>query len=712
MKPTFSRFIVLLLLIVFADPSRAFAQGKLFDRPTGQCKAIALLIESAQANHYSPFMDNREMEKRTYRLFMHKLDPDGLYFTQKDIDQLPKLSIELGAKSQVPACDYVSQVTRLYQAKIADASELVTRMTKEMPQYSSADTVSFGFPWTEEIDLRFAADNQDWEYRWERHLKFQILYRLLAKNDSIVEASGWSLDPVKSQEPAIREKIAEGLICKFDRLLDGDAIKKKVLKKFLEAAAESYDPHTKYFSVDQQQVFESSLSSSGYTFGIDLGEENEGELEIVNLIPGSPAWKSGQLNKGDLVTSIRFGQQPEVKIDCGNTRKVIALIHSTNELLISITVKKKNGKIRTLKLAKEKVASSDNQVASYLLSGNKKIGYVQLPAFYTEWENHEMPGCANDVAKAILKLDRQGMEGMILDLRNNGGGSMKEAIDLTGIFVDYGTLGISKSNRSDPVLIKDSNRGIIFNGPLIVLVNKLSASASEVLSAALKEHSRALIVGSPTYGKATAQVVAPLGLTVTISGKKDMAVKADGYIKMTIKRLYDPAGNSHQAIGVQPHIVLPDLLSSLVAGEESEPYAFANDTSKKKGYYRKWKDIPVGSLKSASQQRTRNNDMLKSLNTTLGVVKTNEEKGFRAILSIEDFPKGIKTYMDVFEKLTQEHDFKTDVYKAKATQDDLEISEISDHHKDLTQAQIDNLESDWQLEESYRIMLDWLDLSK
>jgi carboxyl-terminal processing protease len=274
---------------------------------------------------------------------------------------------------------------------------------------------------------------------------------------------------------------------------------------------------------------------------------------------------------------------------------------------VNITVKKADGTTRQVALHKERLEEQEDEeedkVKSYILQGDRKIGYISLPAFYSDWEGTlGINGCANDVAKEIIKLKKENIEGLMIDLRYNGGGSLQEAVELSGIFIDAGPVAQLKYKlEPKPETLKDAVRGTIYDGPLLLLVNGFSASASEMVAAVMQDYHRALIVGSPTYGKATAQIVLPLDTTINLENLNGKTV-ASSYIKLTTSRLFRVNGTTAQAHGVQPDIVLPDLTDAVPEREVNEKYALPPTTIDANKYYKPLAPLPVAAADAVAKK--------------------------------------------------------------------------------------------------------------
>jgi len=312
-----------------------------------------------------------------------------------------------------------------------------------------------------------------------------------------------------------------------------------------------------------------------------------------------------------------------VDVSDGSAEEVNAFISGDHGKSLTLTLKKTDGTTRKVTLQREQSATDDDngRVRSFILKGAHRIGFISLPAFYTDWNGEEggSNGCADDVAKEIIKLKRENIEGLILDLRYNGGGSMLEAIALAGIFIDFGPVGMTKDKEGKVYTMKDVNRGSVYDGPLILLINGFTASASEMLAGTLQDYHRALIMGSPSFGKATAQVVLPLDTLFDEQHMEKMKT-ADNFLKVTIDRLYRVNGTSAQQTGVIPDIFLPDFTETQSEREKSLPFSLPNMTTEANKYYHPYPPISVEPLKSFSKSYMDTSRFFISFNNYLDVL--------------------------------------------------------------------------------------------
>lgn len=375
---------------------------------------------------------------------------------------------------------------------------------------------------------------------------------------------------------------------------------KYVASVFCDALANCFDPHTEYMPIEEKQQFDGELGTEGYYFGLSVDENENGDLAIDRLVPGSPAWKCGELNKGDILIKLAWEGKDTIDLMGADRYELSELLQGSNDMVMSLTIKKADGILKTIPLVKEKMRNEENVVKSMIIKGEPKIGYLYLPDFYYG-ERGAAGSCAGDVAREIIKLKTQGIAGLILDVRYNGGGSLLEALDMAGIFINEGPLGIIKEKSDKPVTLKDMSRGTIYDGPLAVLVNAQSASASELLAAVLQDYNRAVIIGSTTFGKGTAQIIIPVD-TLNRSGAPEY-----GFVKVTTSKFYRIKGTTTQYTGVVPDIILPDLFDDLNYHEHALPEALTPDTIAANKYYKPLAPLPVSQLSVKSKIRVAAN---------------------------------------------------------------------------------------------------------
>lgn len=534
-----------------------------YGQTTNRCERANALITLIQKNHVQAIPVNDEWSKRVFNNFFDELDPQHLYFTQKDLDTFYSQKTQLDSLVKINKhCAWVSSVGELFKQRAADYKIWLEQAFSKSFDYAARDQFDLAnFP-----SKGFSTSPQALDSYRKSYLKFLILMRMYVER--VADSSAREL---LSYETFARKNIRKKELQKLVEIAD-TGFDAYTSNAFLKAIALAYDPHTTYMSESENESFNEQLSDENLSFGFSVSENQTGSFVVSEMIPGGPAWNSNAIREGDILLSVSLPDNRELHTMDYEIDDFMAAITSPTISKATFTFRHTDGELTKIELTKEKLRSLENTVSGYVLKGSKKIGYIPLPSFYFD-RGKASGGAAGDVAKAIIKLNKENIEGLILDLRSNGGGSVEEAIDLAGIFIDFGPVIMYKNSDQSVSVLKDMNRGTIYNGPLIVMVNGFSASASELLASSLQDHKRALIVGGRTHGKGTGQHVVPLPGSTT------------EFAKITSVKIFRINGKTFQHRGVIPDILLPDVTQSLGDREENYTYALPSDSVTKKAYY-------------------------------------------------------------------------------------------------------------------------------
>jgi len=425
---------------------------------------------------------------------------------------------------------------------------------------------------------------------------------------------------------------------------------------FVESIVQSMDPHTDYFPPVEKRYFDEQMSGHFFGIGASLKEE-DGNIKITTLVSGSPAWKSGKVGVGDIIVKVAQGDQEPVDLTGYGVEDAIKLIRGKKGAEVRLTLKKTDGTTKVVSLIRDEIVQDELTFArSAIVNSPKgKIGYIYLPEFYADFDNPNGARCSIDVAKEIIKLKAEKVDGIVLDLRNNGGGSLADVVQMAGLFVEQGPIVQVRDRDGKPQIYPDHDKGVLYDGPFAVMVNELSASASEIFAAAIQDYHRGIIIGSTsTYGKGTVQ--RPIGLDKTL-GFAD-ANSELGYIKLTLQKFYRISGGSTQLRGVSSDIVMPDIYPDLYEyakfKEKDNPDALPWDEIQKADYT-PWKyayDIPT--IKALSDQRLKNNASLNLIQTDAEWLGKTEDKVFSLNLQkYRDEEKQIRSTVKQIETLSK-----------------------------------------------------------
>lgn len=545
------RFFIILylkktfLLLIF--PTLFFAQSE-----TKFCATLSKVNELIQSNHYRPKAIDDSLSVYVFNTFFEKLDDNNRLFLKSEMEDLKKHKYQIDNYIKDNDCSFLEEIYKVYKNGIVRNHKLYEQVEKEMKSVESDETILFS-----KTAFPHVATENDLKKRIKKSIQFQIL-----KNIAEISTNKDSLSqhlPKLAMES--KKKIFDLVLCKTAELnLSSDEFN----AKFLDVFCSYFDPHTSYFSSDDKTNFLSSVSSDNFSFGLMLSLNDNDEVIIENIVPGSSAYFADVIEKGDQIISIKTANE-FIEISCSTKQSVETVFSSTAIQKADFNIRKKSGENYKVSLEKKKLTNYNTSLYSFILKkGTKKIGYIKIPSFYGEIGSGQTT-VSKDFAKEIYKLQKDNIDGLIVDVQNNGGGSMYEAIHLTGMFIDIGPVAILNDQKNKVETVRDPNRGSIYNGPLVVLVNAYSASASEFFANAIQDYDRGLIVGNTTRGKASMQTILPINTS------------QNDAVKITIEAFYRVTGKSNQGIGIIPDIEIPSLFNNQMEREHQEPNAMKND---------------------------------------------------------------------------------------------------------------------------------------
>ena len=661
---------------------------------------IALLKTSLAKHHVQPRAIDDAFSSDMFDKLIEELDPDKIFFTQGDITALHPFRTKLDDEVNGKASGFLSLVKEKYRAGLKRSEMLVNTIMDSPADWQTSELY--------DPESERAGSETELLDRHRQWLKYQVLDRMteIRQRDSSSRADFFK-DNITN---AIAHVKLTALRPVRRLLADPVLYENEMSDAFLQTMASVFDPHSAFFSLAQYDDFVGALSSQDYYFGFVLGEDGKGNVIVSALAPGGPAWKSGALHVSDILVAVKWQNEDAIRVAGLNTEDVEEIFSDNPSDQVEMTVRSADGHEKTVLLRKEKLESEQNIVQSFILEGPVRAGYIYLPDFYTRWDDEQEGGrCANDVAKEIIRLKKEGIDGIILDLRFNGGGSLFEARAMAGIFIDEGPLAMVTTRDKQAVSLKDMNRGTVYDGPLILMVNGQSASASEVLAAAIQDYNRGLIVGGRTYGKATGQNLFPIeGGPASVSQPKNSA----GYVKLTTQRLYRVTGKSAQGRGVIPDVPLPDAFNSLEIRESDIPFALQQDSVLVNPYYKPLLPLKRKALQELSAARIAANPAFIELGETIAWLANEMEKKFVAhTLGWESFLAMSKEQQLRQKKLgsIKSAEKAFEVRFGESKEDRLVVDEYAN---DLYGKWIETLASDIYLQETYQVLRDHISLNK
>lgn len=655
------------------------------------CAELEALSQTVAELHYQARPIDDSLSAAVFNLFLENLDEDKRLFNQEQIAKFKEKDyLKLDDYIKNNDCRFLNTYILQLEKSIAHAKQSLEKLREQPLDFSGTLKLKF----SPENEHRYSKNKATQTTYWKKRISYELITNL-TEEDSLLTSVKKTLAEEQHER---KNKLIDQQLCLLEETSNQfGGLQKFVEKQFLNAFAHYQDPHTTYLDRSDKVSFETHIASNQATFGIYTTKNNDGEIEIAQIIPGSSAFKNNKLEEGDILKKL-FSKNDELVVSCVSNREVVNFMNNEDHQETTFRVKKKNGPITNVKLTKTVIKVEENSTRGYLLQHNdQQVGYLKIPGFYTDLESPNGLGVANDVAKEIFKLQQEKIEGLILDLRNNGGGSMKEAITLSGMFIDKGPISIIKTHKGNISTLRDPYRGKVFEKPVLILVNQFSASASELFAGAMQDYHRAIIVGSPTYGKSTVQSIFPLDQNDEL-----------GFSKITIQKFYGINGTTHQFKGIQPDIVLPSVYDNLKRGERYLPYALASDSVEIQLEPKKLAAIPTLPLQKNSKQRVSANKSFDTIQK-LREVFTNEylEKETEYALTVENIFNDISAFQKLINQLNEVKTEKLS-YQVKNTSSTNNLLIFNPDDKELNEKITKSIAEDIYIEEAYFILTDFI----
>ena len=616
--------------------SLAVGCSLLLSAPLSACRAadtpeagqIAVSVAKALENlHYTRHPLDNSISEKLLKTYIETLDYNKLFFTQGDIDDFEKqygteLDDDIWLGDLKPAYTIYDLYVKRVEARVAKIKALVKNEKFDFTGHGSIEVSRQKSPWPK--------DEADADHLWHDRIENELLSENLAKEaDKTAEKDAKTAKTTENTAPPKAPETPEGNVAKrYDRLLRSihEQTKEDESKFFLNALAQSYDPHSEYMSPSEMDNFQINMRLSLIGIGAMLRSE-DGYSKIIELIPGGPAAVEGELKIDDKITAVAQGNDPFVDTVDMKLDKVVEMIRGKKATTVRLQVVPAgvtdNSKRKVIAIKRDEVKLTEGEARAEIIEHPNdkgsvdKLGWITLPGFYAEMDRVHPGGGAPksttaDVRRLLDRLNKEGITGLVIDLRRNGGGSLEEAVNLTGLFIKRGPVVQSKNYDKKMDVLSDRDPAIVYGGPMVVLTSHISASASEIFAGALQDYGRAVIVGDKsTFGKGTVQTLLEVGRFMSPFGFK---VADAGALKLTIQKFYRPSGQSTQLKGVESDIVLPSRYAHLDVGEDSLKYPLAFDEVKPADY-EKWPGpMPdMNDLRTRSAARVKNDPEFRYL---------------------------------------------------------------------------------------------------
>ena len=622
------KYNILMLVLLLAFGSCSFT-AKVDNDPDKDKLLVQIITLALEQLHFEPKDFNDEFSAEVYTNYLNQIDPLKRFFIKSDIEEFEKFKTEIDDELKVYDITFFNVTNE----------RLIQRMAEAKAYYKEVLEQPFDYT----IDEDFNTDYENHEYvknkkklkeRWRQLLKFSTISNydeLIRNQESDTVATEEGKPKIKKTLEALeidaRDESMKNLDVYYTDYVE-DLERKDWFAMYINAIVEEFDPHTSYFAPTDKDRFDQQMSGKLEGIGARLQKRMD-YTKIMEVISGGPAWRGQDLEVGDIILKVRQeDEEKAVSIVGMRIDDAIKLIKGPKGTNVYLTLKKVDGSIEDIIIKRDIVELEETYAkSSTVIKNDKKYGVINLPKFYIDFTDYKKRNAASDIKQEIERLKAEGMEGLVLDLRNNGGGSLKTVVDIAGLFIKDGPVVQVRSTNEPKEVLEDTDKSIIWDGPLVIMVNELSASASEILAAAMQDYKRAIIIGSKqTYGKGTVQNILDLNRMVRNSSHGDL-----GAIKITRQKFYRINGGSTQLEGVKSDVVVPDRYSFVDIGERDQdnPLPWDKIEAVKYDYWNSYFDYDT--TISNSKVRMENNAQLKLIEANAKWIKTQMDENIYSL---------------------------------------------------------------------------------
>jgi carboxyl-terminal processing protease len=660
-----------LLVLLLAFASCSFTTKK-FQDPNKDKLLIQLITYVLEQGHFSPQDINDEFSEEVFTDYLEQLDPFKRYFYASDIKEFEAFENQLDDQIKAYDLSFFNITHERLLKRISESKELYKEVLSESFDFSVAEDFS-----TDYEKLEYVNSKKEMKERWRQQLKFSTIanyddlltdQEFAKKNDVAAEGmsdAAWeklhkeNTEIINKSNKELEVDAREATQRSLDELYDfiDDRQRKDWFAVYINAIVEEFDPHTFYFAPEDKDRFDVAMSGNFEGIGARLSKKMDATM-VNEIISGGPAWRQNELEVGDQIMKVRQEDEEEgVNIVGMRLDDAIKFIKGPKGTNVTLTLKKVDGTIEDITIKRDIVELEETYAkSSTVIKDDKKYGVINLPKFYVDFEDYNKRNAASDIKLELERLKAEGVEGIVLDLRNNGGGSLQTVVDMGGLFIDEGPIVQVKTAGEPKEILKDRDESIVWDGPLVILVNELSASASEILAAAMQDYKRAIVIGSKqTYGKGTVQNVLDLNRMVRQNSEGDM-----GALKFTTQKFYRINGGSTQLEGVKSDVVVPDRYSYIDIGEKDQENPLAWDKIQP-AEYKVWGSYyDYDTTIANSKKRMATNEQLKLIDANAQWVKKIRDREMYS-LNYEDYKKTLETNQEESKRFEKLSDYKTNL---------------------------------------------------
>jgi carboxyl-terminal processing protease len=630
------------------------AQG--LDQPTkyetSRSKLLSYILrERLEASHFTHKIIDDSVSEAAFGLYLKQLDFQKRILLQEDVEKLRKYSKRIDDEMKSGQLELPLAGSATLSARAAVVYGMVKEILSGDFDFSTKEFIE-----TDVEKTDYCKNDVELRERWRKILKYQLLQQYLNRPEEHAPTAGdapkLTDKPGDKKQPTDEDlrKSARGKVLKtYDQFFSRIAQEKEAehYERFFNAVTHAFDPHTDYMPPINKEDFDISMRGSLEGIGATL-KEDENYIKVVSVMAGSPASRQGQLQAEDIIFKVGEGASEPVDIIGMRVQDAVRLIRGKKGTEVRLTIKKPDDKILTIPIVRDIIQIEDTFVKGATIKNEKtgdNFGYIRVPSFYRDFEKTSNGGggrnSTDDVKAELNNFKSQDIKGLIIDLRNNGGGALTDAVRIAGLFIKTGPVVQVKNSSGKISALADDDPDITYTGPVVILVNRISASASEILSGALQDYSRAVIIGGEhTHGKGTVQTIIDLDNNIPFQNMEEY--KPLGALKLTIQKFYRISGGSTQYRGVVPDFILPDMMNSLKTGEQYLDFAMPWDTVEPV-VFTKWPKCgpDISALKEKSSKRIASNQQLLDMKNEANRLAEKQKNTLKS-LNIDDVRREIE----------------------------------------------------------------------
>ena len=666
-KKFFPVFLALTVIILFLAFQTQGKDGD--DNPKTKnekiLRNVGLLLEQG---HFSPKKIDDAFSKLVLKRFVADLDDDKTIFLQTDIDSFKRFENKIDDEIHGDKLESFYAISESYTRRLNEASEYFKTILNKPFDFTKDESIVL-----DGDKLSYPSAEAERKEVWRKRLKYLVLTKYSDMIEDREKNKGKASVVIVTDTGKIQKEVQkEKFVYKADSTIEResrDQVRKQIgryfttlknhnttdelFSSFVNAITGSMDPHSNYFAPVDSRGFNEMMSGKFYGIGAQL-KEDQSKIKISSLVAGGPAWKSGELGVDDEIIKIGQGVAEPVDVTGYAVGDAVKLIRGADKgTEVRITVRKPDGTLKIIVLKRDEIKLDDTFAKSAIINGQHKIGYIYLPEFYVDFEDPKGAKCSEDVAREVEKLKAEKVEGIVIDLRGNGGGSLPEVVKMAGLFIEDGPIcQVKGRDEKAPYQWKDRDKSVLYDGPLTVMVDEFSASASEIFAAAIQDYKRGIIVGSTsTYGKGTVQRTIPLN-PESESAMFNKKAEDLGTVKLTLQKFYRISGGATQLRGVVPDVVIPDRMELAKAREKDNPSSLSWDEIAKVDYKPWTSTYSTDMVAISANQQVKSNTTFKRMREKIDSINKDNDRAYSLnLVKFQAAQKQLKTSYKQLETL-------------------------------------------------------------